>query len=100
MESPSFRAADHRGTRILPCKFHQVLHRFVLVRPGFTPGIRVKKPMLLQYGRDGDGFAEMEGREVQEQDRELDGVAETEKDLRIGVVATVFAGIWWARGAH
>ena len=85
---PDFDAC-HQSPRILPRKFHKVLHGPVLVQPNSFPGIFNPKPVLLQHRGYGHGFGEVERRELQEENWELDGSAEKEEDLWVGFVATI-----------
>ena len=85
---PDFDAC-HQSPRILPRKFHQVLHGPVLVQPNSFLGIFNPKPVLLQHRGYGHGFGEVERRELQEENWELDGSAEKEEDLWVGFVATI-----------
>jgi len=95
MEHDAERDTCDWRTRILPREFHQVFHRRVLVRPGSVPGVRFDpvEAVLFQHWGDGDGFGEVEGRELQGEDREVDGGAEKEADLRFGFAAAVFTGV-------
>ncbi|CAN0924105.1 Probable galacturonosyltransferase-like 8 [Linum grandiflorum] len=91
--------AGHRGTGILPREFHKVLHPNVLVRPDYVQGVLDPEALLLQHRGDGDGFGEMEGWELQEEDRDVDGSSEAEEDLRAGFSAAVPAGVRRERGS-
>jgi len=49
--------------------------------------------VLLQYWGDGNGLGEVERRELQGEDREVDGAAKKDKDIRVGFTAAVFASV-------
>jgi len=74
------RARD-RCAGVLPRELHEVFHRRVLERPFALSRVLFSKALLFQHWGDGDGFGAVEGGELQEEDRELDGTAEEEEDL-------------------
>ena len=69
------------SARVLPCKFHELLHPEILVEFGTRGGVQGAESVLFQHRGDGYRFGKMEGREVHGKVGEMDEDSEEEQNL-------------------